>query len=313
MTRKVSASGSHSAQKESPDKRKRAGKSKKAEEGNRAIPRDVFLTGRVLCMQNEEPPPVYRLKSLPCTPFSSPILRPQPPPGLALPPGLDFSLDIEGEGTDSEETKPEPTRMMEQSEPEQFKALLQNLPVSMLNESMLRVMLEQAQLTDITEVAYRNGKALLTFTSYESVQKCLMHCNGRVWSNSTSPVVAMYVRTVQKTQKEPVVPQTQPETGSMQTETGPMQRQLSADAPTFVPGSLQIPTTTLSAKAPIWVPSDCADIKDKDSKDRSISNASTESGVSDKMPSDKESEECDSEPGFPSHLPFESEVPFVCT
>lgn len=296
------------------EKRKRGGKSRRSEEARRVIPRDVLLAGRVCSMQGDESEPVYCLKALSYA--SSSFATTSQPLGLTKPPGLELSANPEVDGSESaprESTKaqPEQSLMPDQAEPEQFKVLLQNLPDSMLNESMLRVMLEQAQLSDITEVAYRNGKALLTFTSYASVRKCLSHCNGRLWSNSTAPVVAMYVKTVSRKK-----PQTDVETKPLsadaptfvpepdttfvpEAETKP----LSADAPAFVPGSLQIPTKALSAEAPIFVPSDCKVIRDRDRID---SNASTESGVSDKVASD-------SEPEILFGTSLEPEVPLVCT
>lgn len=293
MTKKVAFIASRGAQKDKLDKRKRADRYKKVEEP--VIPRDIFLAGRVLCMASEESPPVYCLKAISYVP-SSPATRSQPP-GLAEPPGLELPGTSEDEAEENAETQPEQNRtMLEQPdpEPEQYKALLQNLADAMLNESMLRVMLEEADVNDILEIKCRNGKVLLTFASYESVHKTITHCNGRLWSNSDVPVVALYVRTVEKTQPDKVVTPIPTEA-----------KALSADAPTFVPGSLQIPTKPLSAEAPVFVPADC-----KASRDRCISTASTESGASDEVSSEKGS---DSEPDVPSYFPLELEVPIVCT
>lgn len=291
MTKKVAAIASRAAQKENLDKRNRVERYKKVEEP--AIPRDVFLAGRVLCMASEEPPPVYCLKAVSYVP-SSPATRSQPP-GLAEPPGLELPGTSEDGAENNAETQPKQIRTtLEQSdpEPEQYKVLLQNLADAMMNESMLRVMLEEADVNDILEIKCRNGKVLLTFASYESVHKTITHCNGRLWSNSDVPVVALYVRTVKKTQPDTVVTPIPIEA-----------KALSADAPTFVPGSLQIPTKPLSAEAAVFIPADCKAIRD-----RCISTASTESGAS--VSSEKGS---DSEPDVPSYFPLELEVPIVCT
>jgi len=181
---------------------------------------------------------------------------------------------------------PEKTKEPE-VEPQQFKVLLQNLPETMLKECMLQVMLEQAKLNDATDFAFRaNGKALITFSTYASVCKCITHFDGRKWGNSSMPVSATYVRTVKSGQK-----QNENDNAPQETKL----RSMSADAPVFVPACMQF--APLSRNAPAFEYS----LADKAcARERVHSDASTEAGIAS---SDGASDGC----------PSEDDIQVVCT
>jgi len=265
------------------------------------ISRDEFLAGRVLSKKNSEAhlPGAYSLGTQSTT-GASPAVRPALPPGLAPPPGLErpgdrVSSSDEASAQKSQKPKKQPVRekpkkqpvhekpkkqpvhevapvpekpekqpVLDSSPPEsnEYKVFLQNMPESMLKESFLRAMLDQANLSDITKLAFRpNGKVLITFTSYASVHKCVNHFHGRKWGNSSLPVSAVYVYSApqHETQKR------QPEAAAKQ---APW---LKINAPAFVPGSF---SKMLSANAPAFVPSGVPEKQ----RDRSMSDASTDAG-----------------------------------
>jgi len=222
-------------------KRSSIQRSQKAEESNGVISRDEFLAGRVLFMKKKShSPPSYHLwtESIEVV---SPTVQPAPPPGLELP-CEDKALP---------EKYPEPIVELAPPIPEEeYKVLLQNLPEAMLNECMLRVMLEQAKLMDVSHVAVRaSGKALITFATYDSVPKCIYHFSGRQWGASkkltdkTLPVIATYVKTIQRA--------------------APFQ--MSADAPVF----------QMSADAPVF---QMPTMEKKSARNRFYSDASTDVG-----------------------------------
>jgi hypothetical protein len=87
-------------------------------------------------------------------------------------------------------------------EPVQYKVLLQNLPKTMGRELLL-VLLMQAKLEDVTDLAFRSdgskGKALITFTTSDSIRKCCRIFHGLFWDSSSGQVSASFVRTVKST------------------------------------------------------------------------------------------------------------------
>lgn len=237
------------------------------------IPRDILLAGRAIALlhQQSESLDPCRLKSQKVTtpsatpiatplttPAASPALPPAPPPGLELPPGLEDMSSCRPRAC----TEPIPeTVPAETTEPENFKVLMSNLPEAMMNECMMRVMLEQARLHDVESFAFRqSGKCLVTFSSYMSAYRCIQHVQGRKWANSMEPVKALYVRTVKRSQ-----------TGS-DTERAGSTRKMSADAQTFVPS-----TKPLSAAAPEFV---MPAAEKAITRDRIWSSASTDVGES---------------------------------
>jgi len=177
---------------------------------------DEFLVGRIVSMQKKDykVPGVYSLttKSISSLPEeaeeesapeeSAPQIL-TCPPGLAPPPGLEDVVPLKSNvampSEEDKQEKEEPVEMVKE-EPKQYKVLLSNLPEAILKECMLRVVFEQAGLPDIMDLKFRaDGKALVTFATYASVPRCIMHFRGRQWDNSHMPVQAVYVQTVQRT------------------------------------------------------------------------------------------------------------------
>jgi len=176
-----------------------------------------FLAGRIVSMQKKDymVPGVYSLttKSISSLPEeaeeesapeeSAPQIL-ACPPGLAPPPGLEDVVPLPPNSIampleEDKQEKEEPVAPVKE-EPKQYKVLLSNLPEAILKECMLRVVFEQAGLPDIMDLKFRaDGKALVTFATYASVPRCIMHFRGRQWDNSHMPVQAVYVQTVQRT------------------------------------------------------------------------------------------------------------------
>jgi hypothetical protein len=226
------------------------------------ISRDEFLAGRVISLMKGLPKPkaMAGLRTE-ANALVSPNLQ-----SAAPPPGLEDDASSAKLASLSMAEK-EPFADVPLAEPQTYKALLRDLPEAMLKECMLRAMLEQAKLRDIVDLAFRpNGKALVTFSSYESLHCCIAHFHGRQWANSTVPVTAIYVRTVKRNDAPPMQ------------EAKPM----SADAPVFVPTAC-----TFSVDAPVFVPG--AD-KFQEQRDRSCSSASTDVGLLSGASNDGESE-----------------------
>jgi hypothetical protein len=226
------------------------------------ISRDEFLAGRVISLMKGLPKPqVMAGLRTEANALVSPNLQ-----SAAPPPGLEDDASSAKLASLSMAEK-EPFAHVPVAEPQTYKALLRDLPEAMLKECMLRAMLEQAKLRDIVDLAIRpNGKALVTFSSFESMHCCIVHFHGRQWGNSTVPVTAIYVRTVKRNDAPPMQ------------EAKPM----SADAPVFVPTAC-----TFSVDAPVFVPG--AD-KFQEQRDRSCSSASTDVGLLSGASNDGESE-----------------------
>lgn len=158
------------------------------------------------------------------------------PPGLRPPPGLEDVVPLTNNAlpdiTPSHEDKQEMEDNVQPvtEEPKQYKVLLSNLPEAILKECMLRVVFEQAGLADILDLKFRaDGKALVSFATYSSVPRCIMHFRGRQWDNSHLPVQAVYVETVQRT----VNNEQRLFAKKMSAATTPFK--FSVDAPVFVP------------------------------------------------------------------------------
>lgn len=155
---------------------------------------------------------------------------------------------------------------------DEFRVLLNNLPQTMLQECMFRVMLEQAKLdTDVTNLCFKTrGEVLITLTTDAAAVKCVKHFHGRQWGASASPVVAKYETPVEVAK---VV-------------TGPCAPVafLSAGAPVFIPPPWL--SNKLSAHAAAFVPAAVENMwqepwkpSKRPSRVRFDSDASTEAGV----------------------------------
>lgn len=213
----------------------------------------------------------------------APTVRPALPPGLEPPPGLELPAERKSDSDQKQQKKKKKSATNSAEiiapEPEKFQVLLQNLPTMMLNECMLRVMLDQAKLIDVVDMKYRpNGKALITFGTYASLVQCISHFEGRQWGAASRgvPISATYVRLV-KMKQTPVV-----------TALPAPMKSLSADAPTFVPGLFPAAPTLQQSSDKMC-----------EERDRLHSNASTEPGSADGM-----SDGCDSD--------MEEKVPVAC-
>jgi hypothetical protein len=164
-----------------------------------------------------------------------------PPPGLELPDGP----TVREYGQDSEATTPP----REELHAESYQVLLRNVPKSMAHEAMMCVVLEQANLDgDVIGLDFRpGGKVLITFSTYQSMEQCILHFDGRPWGAGCC-ISALYVRTVKK----------------------PTASSESADLiPAYAP-------VVLSAAAPVFVPSPPEKAVDSDRSDRFLSDVSTQ-------------------------------------
>jgi hypothetical protein len=148
-------------------------------------------------------------------------------------------------------------------------------------------MLEEAGLKqDVVGLALRStGKALITFTLYASVCKCIDYFHGYTWSDSKLPTIAIYVRIVArgKADVQGELPKV------IVKEDAP---KMSASAPAFVPASLHMASDTIahklavssnvvmSADAPCFEPQSILsdDTWNKNANDPFWSDASTEVG-----------------------------------
>lgn len=163
-----------------------------------------------------------------------------PPPGLELPvaaqeiPAVPVALEAPP-GIES----PEP--------PKDFQVLFRNLPESVCNEPMMRVMLEQASLDEhIFSIETRpGGKALVSFSSLHAACLGMHHFHGRQWDSTSDPVTALYVRKVKTNTSAPAPA-------------------FNKAAPVFVPDA------RMSADAPVFNP----DSKTENDRDRSCSDVS---------------------------------------
>jgi len=137
----------------------------------------------------------------------------KPPPGLEV-----LDSDVSTEASDYV--------AQEQSKLEEYQVLLQNLPKAVLKEGMLKTMVKEARLRDVKKIAFRSdGRALITLTSSSGLHKCIEHFNGLPWFHAPTCAVPTITAIQVQTTKKDVAQQ--PTT------------KFSADAPAFVPGSMQ--------------------------------------------------------------------------
>lgn len=214
-----------------------------------------------------EPLDPHRLKAqkattpstTPITSLASPALRASPPPGLRLSDegasvaanNEDVASGVAAEVSSRPRAFTEPITSVasgvETLEPQNYKVLLSNLPEAMLNDCMVRAMLEQAKLQDMEALAFRKGgKCLVTFSTYASAHHCVKHVDGRKWGNSAVPVSALYVRTVKRSAGDKVL---QKSSADADAPVSVPACSLSAEAPEFVPFA-----TKMSADAPAFNP-----------------------------------------------------------
>jgi len=149
----------------------------------------------------------------------------QLPAGVAPPPGLvhpsekkrETSKDVDSSAfSDPVDAKPE------------YKVLLQNLPKSLMKETVLRSMIQQAELKDVKKLAFRSdGRVLITVATHAALCQCITHFNGLPWFSAPSCTVPVVTATQVVSAAKPSLLKTSPA------------EVLSAEAPTFIPGAVQ--------------------------------------------------------------------------
>jgi len=105
---------------------------------------------------------------------------------------------------------------------------------------MLRVVLEQAGLSDVVDMCFpAKGEALITFGTYAMVPSCIMHFKGCQWNCLDSPVDALFIL--------PFVPD-----GDWAGVTAACltAKNMSADAAVFVPVSTPLSSHKMSTDGP---------------------------------------------------------------
>jgi len=273
-----------------------------AEEDDRVISRGEFLIGRVLSMrQGGLLPDAYRLdaKSIAISDIaeypSSPI--PDAPPGLEDMCSL-ARAEREHQLLPIPPPPPLPT--------EQYQVLLLNLPEKILSQCMLRVVLEQAGLSDVVDMCFpAKGEALITFGTYAMVPPCIRHFKGCQWNRLDSPIDALFIApfapngdwaggtasclTAKNMSADATVfvPVSTPLSSHKFSTDGPCltAKNMSAGATVFVPASTPFSSHKLSTDAPAFVPTAGLTTK-RDGSEGSTSGPSSDGAMSD---------DCDSE------------------
>jgi hypothetical protein len=150
------------------------------------------------------------------------------PPGIAAPPGLSQPCQEDVKAVKAD---------MSSIEMHDYKVLLQNLPKKMMKEAALREMIRQAELKDVTKLAFRSdGRVLITVASYAAVCQCITHFNGLPWFHAPTcavPVVSATQVHVRKVESSPAAQMS----SSMAS---------FAEAPAFVPGTTHWKASTQS-------------------------------------------------------------------
>jgi hypothetical protein len=154
----------------------------------------------------------------------------QLPPGLDTPPGLVHPSERTSESV--KESRLEPSKKadsVEASTPScEYKVLLQNLPKSLMKETVLREMIRQAELRDVKKLAFRSdGRVLITVTTHAALCQCVTHFNGLPWFDAPACTVPVLTATQVVSKAKPVAAVT----SSLST--------LSSEAPVFVPSAVQ--------------------------------------------------------------------------
>jgi len=231
------------------------------------ISREEFLSGHVLSKQHPlaHLPGSYSMRAEAIA-MAPPLTRPAPPPGLELPDSRAVPSGMVAAESETapmpekpnkqsvvdslapkvEEIAPMPEKANDQSvadssaqQVKDYKVLLQNMPDAMLKECMLRAMLEQGNLKDVTNLVFRaNGKVLITFASYASVHKCINHFHGRQWGGVV-PVSASYVFVASAKERQAAAASKAPSMAAVKA------KSFNINAPVFVPSSEKIDSSDL--------------------------------------------------------------------
>jgi hypothetical protein len=183
--------------------------------------------------------------------------------GLLLPPGLSQSHHVADAHAETATTELEPRRVRvagafgvgaatqgsARAGPA-YELQISGLPNKLLTEVMLEAVLEQAGVDDdVISIVPRTGKpsghALVTLSSFEMVERCVRHFNGRQWDPSGA-MVRVEIKSV--TQGLPEALEQKAATNisakapSFELESS-FKAEFSADAPAFVPRNKVISAT----------------------------------------------------------------------
>jgi len=161
------------------------------------------------------------------------------PPHIAPPPGLEPVTQQEQPVSDKPSLSKSEQPVQPSSEPisgkPEYQVLLQNLPQRLMKETMLRTMVKEADLKDVKKLAFRSdGRVLITLRTHEALCRCIGHFNGLPWFHAPSCSVPCVLATqVLKLKNEK---SSSTNSASMWQQQSP---NLSAEAPSFVPGAMQ--------------------------------------------------------------------------
>jgi hypothetical protein len=90
--------------------------------------------------------------------------------------------------------QPHQQNMSTSTSEQSFKVHLYNLPETVSTKAMMRLMLQEVEVwSDVSNLSMQPGEAIVTFRSFESVEKCIAQFNGRTCLMSGFPIVAMHV------------------------------------------------------------------------------------------------------------------------
>lgn len=221
------------------------------------------------------------------------------PPGLTLPPGLETIAEdvVTSDSTTVGDTSPPPSPMFAKSSAGALESNLESvtyttqvsgeihqvqltgLPNEILNDQMLRAVLQQAQLNGCyssftTSHGKSCGEALIELVSQPAAEWCVQHFHGRRWA-ANDTLVSAYLLTPSSTEHQCESPDQQlPEEFWLEAwfhdacelgeeisvnaasfphiDTQRLSAGLSAGAPAFVPS--YVASGGLSAEAPVFVP-----------------------------------------------------------
>jgi hypothetical protein len=234
---------------------------KQSLEPNHIVTKDKFLAVLARMQQQDEADEPLALRQ-PST-FSTTRRSFSPPPDLPRPHGKNAQPEAEGsaasDSSDDSDAEEEPPVPVAPEPQDGWQVLLRDLPELIAREPMMRVILEQANLdNNVLGMDFRaGGKVLIKFSTFMSVQQCIRHFNGRPWGSKGNCVSALYVRTVKGANNANAGCETSAATARPKV---PVEKNMSADAPVFVPMFCGLAATVasskkLSASACAFVPS----------------------------------------------------------
>lgn len=238
------------------------------------------------------------------------------PPGLALPPGLEYLETIvedaatsdesttsgEGDSQSSLPSKETGSASVRLSEDIRHQVHLTGLPREILSDKMFRVVLQQAQLTGsytsfTTSKGEKCGEAIINMVSESAAEWCAQHFRGRSWVSDSLRVEARVLSAGDGEPKAMAIALSEEEAwlevwfreASVQGAQLDDPFEIHVERPsTSLPvdglASIAVSTTLLSAEAPVFVPGKKGMVIDK----RFTANNSDVSTVDGESESDEE-------------------------